>query len=591
MLGWNQPADQLPSNVSKSALSTIFNEFFIDKIIKIRDDIGYSSVNEVFNDVRYNISDDDVHSDCPPLESFENVSSDELSKIISASSSASCELDPIPTCLLKQCLPEILPFLTEIVNLSIKNATVSSSLKKAIVRPLLKKATLDPDILKNYRPISNLSFVSKLIERVVAARINVHLESHCLLETYQSAYRSFHSTESALLRVQNDILSCLDNKQAVALVMLDLSAAFDTIDHSILLRRLQTCFNITGDALSWIKSYLTGRYQCVSVDKLYSSDVLLTCGVPQGSVLGPLLFSLYMTPLSEIARRFNVMYHFYADDSQLYVSFNPKENVSLENLESCISTIKTWMQVNMLKLNDGKTEFILFATPYFSATLDRFPLHIGSVEINPSDKVRNLGAMFDSTLTMEAFVNDKIKSCIFYLSCIRRIRKFLTLDAAKNLVHAYVISRLDYANSLLSGANKGLIHKLQVVQNSAARLVCGADRFAHATPLLHTLHWLPIEQRIAFKVITLTFKCLHGLAPPYLDNLLEWYTPGRSLRSSDSFLLSCHRSNNSYGSRSFCNYAPVLWNALPLELRSSQSFVQFRRSLKTFLFTQYFECK
>lgn len=298
-----------------------------------------------------------------------------------------------------------------------------------------------------------------------------------------------------------------------------------------------------------------------------------------------------MTPLSEIAKRFNVLYHFYADDSQLYVSFNPKENVSLENLESCISSIKSWMQVNMLKLNDGKTEFIVFASRHSLSTLDKVPLHIGSVEIAPCDKVRNLGAMFDSTLSMEAFVNDKIKSCIFYLCCIHRIRRFLTLDAAKHLVYAYVISRLDYANSLLSGANKGLIHKLQVVQNSAARLVFGANRFAHATPLLQSLHWLPIEQRIAFKINTLTFKCLHNLAPIYLSNLIEWYTPGRSLRSSNSSLLSCHRSNTSYGSRSFCNYAPVMWNALPLDLRSSQSLIQFRKSLKTFLFGQYFDSK
>lgn len=465
-------------------------------------------MNEFLNDVRSNVSEESLSPDCPKLSSFDSITQDELSKVIMAASSSTCELDPIPTWLLKLCLPDILPSLTEIVNLSLQNGYVPEQLKRAIVRPLLKKASLDPDLLKNYRPISNLSFISKLIERVVASRICSHLESHSLLETYQSAYRSFHSTESALLRVQNDILASLDKKQVVALVMLDLSAAFDTIDHDILLQRLERRFNITDNALAWVKSYLTGRHQCVSVNKSYSSDVPLTCGVPQGSVLGPLLFSMYMTPLSDIAKRFNILYHFYADDGQLYVAFNPKETVSLDVLESCISSIKQWMQANMLKLNDGKTEFIMFASRYFASSTDNLQLNIGSSQIPSSEKVRNLGAIFDSTMSMEAFVNDKIKTSIFYLSCIRRIRKFLTFDAAKSLVQSYVISRLDYANSLLQGSNKCLVNKLQVVQNSAARLIFNVPRFSHATPLLHSLHWLPIEQRINFKVLTLTFKCL-----------------------------------------------------------------------------------
>ena len=249
---------------------------------------------------------------------------------------------------------------------------VPTSLKKAIVRPLLKKATLDPDTLKNYRPISNLSFVSKLIERIVAKQINEHLASNKLLDKYQSAYRMFHSAETALLRVQNDILAELQNRKVVALVMLDLSAAFDTIDHSILFKRLRTRFGIQGTALKWIISYLQDRTQSVAVLNGRSTETPLKFGVPQGSVLGPLLFSLYVTPIADIASTSSLRHHMYADDNQVYVSFDPYEQTTLklDNIEKCVASIKAWMQQNMLKLNDAKTEFIVFGFAFFQENRD-----------------------------------------------------------------------------------------------------------------------------------------------------------------------------------------------------------------------------
>ena len=234
-----------------------------------------------------------------------------------------CELDPLPASLYSDCLPALLPFITDIINTSLKSGTVPDSFKSAIVRPLLKKHNLDPNELKNYRPISNLCFLSKLLEKVVLNQLNMHLSTNNLLNPFQSAYRQSHSTETALLHILNDLLLSTDSGKVSLLTLLDLSAAFDTIDHTILLTRLQHTFGISDTALSWFSSYLSDRKQTVLINDIYSQSAHLTCGVPQGSVLGPVLFTLYASPLSTIIESHSLKHHFYADDTQLQDSASP----------------------------------------------------------------------------------------------------------------------------------------------------------------------------------------------------------------------------------------------------------------------------
>ena len=214
-------------------------------------------------------------------------------------SQKSCALDPLPASCIEMCLDEIVLTVTEVVNDSLAKGVVPSAFKHAIVKPLLKKANLDPENLKNYRPVSNLPFFSKVLERVVLHQLLEHLAANGLLEPFQSAYRKGHSTETALLHVVNDLLQAADIGHVSILSLLDFSAAFDTIDHSIMCTKLED-FGCVGLVGKWFESYLTGRTQCVVIDDKCSKTTKLDYGVPQGSVLGPVLFTIYTSTLGSI---------------------------------------------------------------------------------------------------------------------------------------------------------------------------------------------------------------------------------------------------------------------------------------------------
>ena len=258
---------------------------------------------------------------------------------------------PHHSSLLKKCANAIVPIITKIINISMETGVVPDSFKVTHVRPLLKKPSLDRNILKNYRPVSNLNFLGKTLERVVMLHVSEFINQHHLYDNYQSAYRSSHSTESALLRVKNDVLQAMNHGHITLLVLLDLSAAFDTVDHTVFLNRLRHRIGIKGTALSWFKSYLTNRSQRVCINDSISENVTLDYGLSQGSVIGPGGFSIYMLPLGDIIRKHGLNYHCYVDDTQVYLSVNPvQQNVAaaVQRMETCFDEIRLWMSQNRI---------------------------------------------------------------------------------------------------------------------------------------------------------------------------------------------------------------------------------------------------
>ena len=262
----------------------------------------------------------------------------------------------------------------------------------------------------------------------------------------------------------------------------------------------------------------------------------------------------------------------------------------MARIEHCVKDIRQWMKCNLLKLNDDKTEFIVFSSKHRSSQLQDLSINIGDNKILPVTHVKNLGITFDQFFTMEKHVAVVSKSCHFHLKNISRIRKYLTADACKTLVQALVISRLDYGNVLLYGLPKTTLYQLQRVHNTAARIVACSPRADHVTPILHDLHWLPVEKRITFKVILLTFKALLGQSPTYIIDMIKRYEPTRSLRSQSQNLLCVHKSKTAtYGNRLFTKSAPTLWNDLPATLKNCKLVPGFKRQLKTLLFKKTYE--
>ena len=264
----------------------------------------------------------------------------------------------------------------------------------------------------------------------------------------------------------------------------------------------------------------------------------LTYGVPQGSVLGPILFSLYLSPLGNILRQHKLEFHCYADDVQLYLSFEAKQSeMALQNVENCISDIRSWMSENKLLLNDNKTEILLFGK---KSLVSKFPRgsKICDLDVLSSVSVRSLGVLLDPEFKMDAHVNALCKTSYFHLRNICRIHRYLNTATLRTLVHALVTCRMDYCYSLLAGCPKTVLKKLQHVQNSAARLITLTRKRDHITPVLKELHWLPVDFRIQYKLLLFVFKALNGLAPHYITDLLKPSKSSRTTRSSTSLRLS-----------------------------------------------------
>ena len=452
---------------------------------------------------------------------------------------------------------------------------------------------LDHNDLNNYRPVSNLCFIANILEKLVKYQVSAYLNSHNLHNTCQLAYRPGHSTETALLKVANDLFLSPNKGNISVLALLDFPSALDTIDHPILVHRLHTDFGFTDTVLQWFSSYLTDHTHYVSLSNHCSVFAPVHSGAPQGSVLRPILITMYIKPLSAIIDSHSIIHHSFADDLQLQVSAPPdRKSELLQSMQSCISEVKAWATANMLKLNDNKTELML-VTSKRTKHLHNLPtsITIGNAQIPFKQSVKNLGLTLDCHLTMNAHVTNIARTCYFELPRLAFSRRFLSITATAILVSAFVLSRIDYCNSLLFGSTHDVTSHLQRIHNYAARVILRLPKSSSITTHLRSLHWLPVKVRNTYKIACL---CCHSSTAPsnVADMLHKKPLHACNTRSSSYTMPLLNRpahSKATLGDRSFSFDSSFVWNSIPNDVRCASSQSSFKVRLKTYLFCSVYK--
>ena len=455
----------LPIHADAKELADEFNNYYIDKIKKIRQSIPTDSIVPECCKRKF---------EGALLTDFSPTNENEINDVLKKSGLKTSAEDPIPSKVLKSLLETSIEMWKVLINKSFEEGTFDG-VKCSVIEPLLKKQDLDPEIRKNYRPVSKLPFFSKLTERLVLRRLESHMDEHALHEDSQFGYKQHHSTETMMRGMMDEILKGFDENKATIIIFLDLSAAFDTIDFDKVLEILREEIGITGRALEWFRSFLTGRRQCVKIGDQYSDYLEVMYGAPQGSVLGPKLFSLNVGSQPLVFKKCLYATSSFADDSngrkQFALSF--QYNVLKHDIVKCMNLIVKWNDALFMKINPDKTELMLCRPPSLNSEVIINGMIYDDQCIRFSDSVKNVGVNLDCNLTLDNHVNKVTSHSYKILRDVSQIKKFLSKERLQTLVHAIVTSRLDYCNSLFTGLTKNNIRKLQKVQNRAASLICG----------------------------------------------------------------------------------------------------------------------
>ena len=404
--------------------------------------------------------------------------------------------DQINSSILKLSCPAICGPLASIINSSIATSTYPVQWKSALVCPLHKGGSSSN--CNNYRPISLLPTTSKVCERLVNLQLSQHLGNNNLLHPLQSGFRPGHSTESLLLYLTDSWYKSLDKGKMIGVVFLDISKAFDTIDHNILLRKLREEFCVSEPSCQWIQSYLRNREQAVRFNGTLSSWCSVKAGVPQGSVLGPTLFSMYINDLPEsIAPADSVLF---ADDTTIYTSGTSVGEINAK-LNSAMSRISSWMSMNGLTLNASKTKVMLIHSPRKHVP----PLNV-TYNDSPLEQVevfKLLGVLIDHHLKWDHHVNHVVVKVSRNLRLMRRLSWILPRQALVSFYFAYIVPSLDYCNLVWSSCRKSDQLRLQRLQNYAARIILKLPKMSSASEARNSLHWTSLEERHDAKLLGL----------------------------------------------------------------------------------------
>ena len=565
-----QPMRVLPTSTSDTKLANDFLTYFREKIAKIR---------ELFPPAK--ISTESHPPGNIKFSTFERATEEEIHGIVKAYGVSCSPEDPIPIKILSDHVDTLVPLWLELVNLSLSTGSMDC-VKSAVIGPLLKEADemVDIEVFKNFRPVSNLVFLSKLIERCVATRLNKHMKDNKLESKNEFGYKVGHSTELLLVKVVDGLLTVFDKKKATVLLLLDLSAAFDTVDQNKLLHILRYDIGLNGTVYKWFESFIKGRSQRVKIGESYSDVDMLLYGLAQGSVLGPPLFNIYIRSLYPYIQALNYNIEGFADDHQIFKSFLPVFQVEVlgQGINDCLKAVEQWMNEFFLKLNKTKTKILVLAPLSIMASIIIHGTFVENQCIRFVSCAKNLGVWLDENLNFSFHIRKVVSSAFMVIRAISKIKYFLPKECLCTIVCSLVLSKLDYCNALYYGINNKEIALLQSVQNAAIRLIGGGRKYDREslTPLYNELHWLRISERVVFKLCLIVHKCVWGLGPESYDEMIV-------MKNSRTLKLVEKKFETGYGKRSFSCAGPKLWNCLPMNVREEKDTENFKKRLKSLL--------
>jgi hypothetical protein len=501
----------------------------------------------------------------------------ELQQIISKlKSKTSCGFDNISSKLLKDISPYLLNPLTILINKSMEEGKMPDDLKLAKVVPIHKSG--NKQSLNNYRPISLLPVLSKLFEKVIFKRLYHFIDIHDMLYSSQYGFRPGHSTTDAITEFSQLIHDTFEKKEHGVGLFLDLSKAFDTIDHSILLKKLQW-YGVRGKALEWFRSYLLNRKQFVRINNFDSALFSNQYGVPQGSVLGPLLFIIYINDLP------NALLHskpiLFADDTSLYYSSKSINNL-YTNVNDDLKKLNEWFMVNRLSLNISKTNYVHFTKLHMTHNHNQC-IKLGNNIIKQKNHLKFLGLNIDAQLTWQQHIDGirgKIRSAVYALN---RVKNILPRKALVNLYHSLIQSHLNYGISLWGYSHSMYLQPIRILQKKAIRAVCRTRYNEHTNDLFKSLHILKFDDLYTLNIGTFMYKFSSGALPEKLQQLFSRNRDfhNYNTRNKNEPVLAIQRLSSTQ--KSIIYQGPKVWNQIPDNIKVSPSIQSFKKKFKGYL--------